>query len=68
MAREFEDALSEITGGGVAAAPELSKEQAQAAPADGGNAFEASLAEKLQEATPADRSPDAPEPGGGMER
>ena len=65
MANEFEEALSEITGADSAAAPEIQQEQAQAAPAES-NAFEAALADKMQE-SPADTSIEAPEPAG-MER
>jgi hypothetical protein len=68
MANEFEDALSEITGASVATAPERQQEQSQAAPAES-NAFEASLAEKLQETTASPEiARDTPEPGGGRER
>lgn len=68
MANEFDNALSEITGVSLAAAPENQQEQAQAAPAES-NAFDQALADRVQEATPSpERSPDMPEPGGGMDR
>jgi hypothetical protein len=69
MPNEFEDALNEITGGNVGVAPEQSKEQAQAAPAES-NAFEAALADKIQESEPPAQTQerDMPEPGGGRDR
>jgi hypothetical protein len=69
MANEFEEALSEITGASAGAVPEPQQEQAQAAPAES-NAFEAALAEKIQESEAPAQSPerDMPEPGGGRER
>jgi nucleoid-associated protein YgaU len=68
MPNEFDDMLTEITGN-AAASPEIQQSQTQAAPAES-NAFEAALAEKIQESEAPAQSPerDMPEPGGGRER